>query len=195
MSAKEIILLRHGSTGFDGRYVGTTDVSITDEAKTQITNRLKSLRSMNPDLILCSPMRRCRETLQALQIPREAEFLEALKEIDFGHWELKNFTEIQEEEPETVDQWLDSPATFCFPKGECFATFTARIEMVYRRLVQSSESRIMVVSHGGVIRYLLCHLLGLSKENYGAFEVQAGTYSRVILRDSIGSLLSFNSLH
>lgn len=195
MSAKEIILLRHGSTGLDGRYVGSTDVSITDDAKARLTKTLGELRATRPEVVLCSPMLRCRQTLETLHLQTKTDYVDDLKEIDFGSWELKNFCEIQKKDSNIVAQWLESPSSFCFPEGECFPTFISRIELVYNKLLELQKSSVLIVSHGGVIRFLLCYLLGLSKDNYGAFEIQPGTYSRVILRDTIGSLQAFNCIN
>jgi alpha-ribazole phosphatase/probable phosphoglycerate mutase len=55
-----------------------------------------------------------------------------------------------------------------------------------------SEEKILIIAHGGIIRHLLCLLLGLDAEKYLLFEVKPGRVSSVQLYDEGGVLTGFN---
>ena len=81
----------------------------------------------------------------------------------------KSFDEIVKTDKERVDRWAQEPDLFCFPDGESVVDFQDRIFNVGRQLAQSRHQKILIVAHGGVIRYLLCYFLNLSVKNYLSF--------------------------
>jgi broad specificity phosphatase PhoE len=52
--------------------------------------------------------------------------------------------------------------------------------------------RLLVISHGGVIRQLICSCLGLGPENYLAFDIQPGLCSVIELHSQGGVLVGLN---
>jgi len=137
-------------------------------------------------------MLRCRQTLEQLALPCACQFSELLKEVDFGRWEGKRFEEIIQDDQKLVDSWVAMPETFSFPGGESSATFQTRIISFMTQLQKMKEEHILVISHGGVIRHLLCRLLGLETDRYLVFEVRPGCFCSVRLYLEGGVLTGFN---
>jgi broad specificity phosphatase PhoE len=54
------------------------------------------------------------------------------------------------------------------------------------------EEKILIITHGGIIRHLLCLLLGLEAEKYLLFEVKSGCISSLRLFDEGGLLTGLN---
>jgi len=192
MEEKEIYLLRHGDTGLPGRHIGSTDVPLINKGKGQVCRTARLLQTVGFDKIICSPMLRCRQTLDILDISCPWETSELLREIDFGRWEGKSFDEIVQEDHHLVDDWVTHPETFAFPGGESLIAFKKRVAAVKNELEEIDCRRILVVSHGGIIRYLLCLLLGLDIDKYLIFEVKAGSYCSIRLFAEGGVLTGFN---
>ncbi len=97
-----------------------------------------------------------------------------LREIDFGSWEMKSFAEIAQEEPERVDEWAEG-GNFVFPGGDSIQSFQNRIAGMYEDMKNLPAKEVCVVTHGGVIRTMICLALGLSMNQYLLFSVQPGT--------------------
>ena len=192
MKAKELYFLRHGDTGLPGRYIGSTDAPLTQAGREQVRKTGRVLREKDVAKIFCSPLLRCRQSVEELNLPASCQFSELLQEIDFGRWEGKNFAEIVHSDKKLVDSWVSDPKSFSFPAGESLHSFTRRIATFKSELESMVENTLLVVTHGGVIRHLLCLLLGLHMEKYLVFDVQPGCICSVRLYPEGSVLTSFN---
>jgi broad specificity phosphatase PhoE len=187
-----VILLRHGRTGLSGRYVGSTDVPLSGEGKNQIQGLRPIFAAMEIDVVMTSPMRRCRESLDLLGLDCPVSCDHDLREIDFGRWEGKTFAEIEAADPALVQVWAQGGPDFRFPGGEGLAEFSSRMETVQRRLLAMENKSSLVVTHGGVIRALICRLLGLSADKQLLLSAAKGRYSTMELHSGGGVLTGFN---
>lgn len=187
-----LILLRHGRTGLSGRYVGSTDVPLSEEGRRQIMGLRPAFAAMGIDSLMTSPMRRCTESLDLLELDLPRRLDHDLREIDFGRWEGRTFAEIEGMDPELVRQWMQGGHEFRFPQGEGMAEFAARIEALRNRLLAMDDQTLLLVTHGGVIRALICALLGLPLKNYLLFQAAKGHYSTIELYSGGGVLTGFN---
>ncbi len=190
---KELYLLRHGATPLNGLYVGSTDVSLAEEGREQVLQIGKTLVSMHIDQVFCSPMKRCRETMELLYLDASLEIIDNLREIDFGRWEGHSFEEITTTDQKLIESWRISGENFCFPDGECVKDFNKRVELFSRRVAASTDERILIIAHGGTIRHLLCTFLGLSPEKKMIFDIQPGCFSTVALYGDLGVLTGLNT--
>lgn len=187
---KNIYLLRHGETGFGGRYLGSSDVGIDASGIKQVQKVASALRSTHFDAVLCSPMKRCLESCEILGLSKPAKLEQDLREINFGSWEKKAFSELTNIDLERVSHWVESPETFTFPGGESVVHFHKRVQRVADKIEEMSESNILLIAHGGVIRHLLCNFLRISYQSYLLFDVHPGTYCTVVLYGKSGGVLT-----
>lgn len=193
-STKDIYLLRHGETGFSGRYLGATDIGLSQEGRDTVGELRLDLLKNKFQKIYTSPLKRCLETCSLLGIADQAEKESDLREINFGLWEKLSFQEVSKHYPEDTQKWVTDPLGFTFPGGESMADFYSRIRAAARNLAAADHAGpVLAVCHGGVIRHLLCHFLGLSMENYLIFDVRCGSYSAVrIFNGGTGILTAMN---
>ena len=192
MSNKTVFLLRHGDTGRQGCYIGATDVPLSTEGSLQIGRTAGILQQENISRIFSSPMRRCRESCERLGLCCPCEYHDSLREIDFGRWEGKRFAELAESDAPQVVAWAKDPESFCFPGGESIAGFRQRVAVCRELILAAPESRLLLVTHGGVIRHLLCLMLDLPAEKYLAFDVQPGSFCSLQVYSDGGVLTGFN---
>ncbi len=194
---KKIMLARHCSTGeeYRGRFVGRTDLPLGPEAASEVERLAGVLAPLAPAATLFSPLRRARRTAEMLaglaDIGSLREDLD-LREIDFGRWEGKSFAELAPGDSELVKRWAAWAPDFAFPEGEAVAGFLARVGAVAARLAARPEERLLVVAHGGVIRALICHLLGIPPRNYLLFDVRPARLATVDLFPEGGVLTGLN---
>ncbi|MBU1140382.1 MAG: histidine phosphatase family protein [Proteobacteria bacterium] len=189
---RRLILLRHGETGFPGRYIGATDVPLSSAGISQISALQTIFREQDIDLIISSPMERCRQCAKILFPERSIHYDDDLREIDFGRWEGLSFAEIKDADAELVDLWAKWSPDFCFPQGERIGSFLNRIYSVGERLSAAQEKTTLLIAHGGVIRTLLCYFLKLAPSDFLLFQVAKGKFSTLSLFSEGGVLTGFN---
>lgn len=194
MPDKTVFLLRHGDTGRQGCYIGSTDVPLSAEGQLQISRLALPLQRENIGRIFCSPMLRCRESCEGLGLSCPREYHASLKEVDFGRWDGKRFGEIAEKDAPLVAAWTQDYENFRFPGGESIAAFQQRIAACRELIFSAGEERLLLVTHGGIIRHLLCLMLGLPAEKYLTFAVQPGSFSALQVYSG-GSVLTGFNLH
>lgn len=148
-----IALFRHGLTEANKRhaYLGWTDSLLCSHEKKNVVTSESYKRIFSSDL------GRCLETAKILFKNDEPEQLSELREMHFGEWEGKTFDQLK---GDTLYQsWLAAPFAVKPPMGESFSEFSRRVdsgwEKVVGRMVEVNIRRAAVLSHGGVIRYLL----------------------------------------
>jgi len=189
---KKLFLLRHGKTGFSGKYVGAQDVPLAPEGISQIKDLKKVFEGKNFDKIYSSPMGRCRKTCDILYPNSVVTYSEHLKEINFGRWEGLTFEDISARDPDIVNEWANNLPDFTFPEGESVESFTKRVHTIGTEIAKGQDDNVLIISHGGVIRSLLCHFLGIAPQNYLSFHVKKGNYSTIDLFGTEGVLTGFN---
>ena len=110
---REIILIRHGKTYGNtlGRYIGITDEELCLEGREELAALRESgqYRSIRPDLVYVSPLRRCRQTAELLFPGVPQEICRDFRECDFGEFENKNYKELSGNP--AYQAWVDSGGT------------------------------------------------------------------------------------
>jgi len=180
----KLFLARHAETGeqFKNRYVGSLDVPICEVEGAQAADRLAERLSLHAITgCYCSPLLRCRQTAEIVKGKTccEVTIEKDLEEVDFGRWEGATFDEICRLDPALVDQWSQNALSFAFPDGEDNQHFYERVHSQISRLLDCGKDSVLVVSHGGVIRVMICILLGLSFHEYLLFNIKPATYAEL----------------
>ena len=149
----KIHLLRHGQTDWnlEGRVQGQTDVPLNQTGKQQIV-RFSTRVEYPYSLVITSPLRRAVQSAELcsvwLGLPLVKESLFA--ERDFGMFEGLRKDEVYEQFQIADIEILDK-----FPGVESMSSFRGRLDAGLRKLTkQYSEERILLVTHGSVIRLL-----------------------------------------
>lgn len=195
--ARNLILIRHGEIAGDcrGRYIGRTDVSLSAEGSRQAESLAAVLESFGDVRILCSPLLRARRTAEISLKGRNFSIDRDLREIDFGRWEGMSFSQIVAADPFAVDRWAALDDEFAFPDGEGIGAFRKRIRVVAGRIAADSAETLIAFTHGGVIRLLICHFLGLKARDYLLFDVGTASLSEIRIEDEKGVLTRLNDRH
>jgi alpha-ribazole phosphatase len=114
------------------------------------------------------------------------QFDNRLKEINFGDWEMVAWAAIGRPE---LDAWMADFVSIRTPNGENFQDVSDRIGAFWREQIlplanQSNGQPVFIVSHGGVIRALLCLFLDLSLQNAYRINLDYGSVTRLTLTGS-----------
>lgn len=149
-----ITLFRHGVTEANEKkaYLGWTDSPLSSTGNKRI-----SRIEVDESLIFSSDLKRSTDTA-ALLFPEKPAFqMRELREIHFGSWEGKTYEELKEDSH--YKNWLNDPFKISPPGGEGFHEFAHRIESgwesIKEEVILAGAKQAAIVTHGGVIRYLL----------------------------------------
>ncbi|MBN1630146.1 MAG: histidine phosphatase family protein [Thermoleophilia bacterium] len=190
MKPKQVYLIRHGETEGTsaGRFVGSTDLPLTAHGRNQVLRLAGSLPAglFAPGAATwcaASPLLRAQETAAAVVCPHGLAFETDpdLREIDFGAWEGLTAEEIEARFPGALDMWSSPGEAAVFPGGENSADFDRRVARVCGRIVEQGADAALVFAHGGVVRAVVCALLGLGRANLWMLDVRPASVVRVTL--------------
>jgi alpha-ribazole phosphatase len=179
-----LYLIRHGETedGEVRRYKGSIDVPLSaygiDQMK-RVSQRIAASTTLKA--IYSSDLVRAKKSAEIIGEPHglRPEIIPGLRERSFGIWEGMSFDEIRVKHPLEFDAWAGNPLEFSPMDGETTTEVSARCMEALNALLNDHQGEpIAVVSHGGIIRIILCHMLGMPLENifridqdYGALNV------------------------
>ncbi|WP_447649514.1 alpha-ribazole phosphatase family protein [Pseudomonas abietaniphila] len=158
-------LLRHGETELGGGLRGSLDDALTDAGWQQM--RAAVVEAGPWDRIVASPLQRCArfaEELSArLSLPLQLDV--DLQELHFGDWEGIGTAQLMETDSEGLGRFWENPYTFTPPNGEPVLAFSERVLGAVRRIQNAHDGeRILLISHGGVMRLLLAQARSLPRE-------------------------------
>lgn len=179
-----IYLIRHGETEANAKkqYLGVQNSPLTDAGLKQHQSVVASLAGSGVDRIISSPRRRCVALAEALCTGGRvtAETDGRIAEINFGIFETLTYEQAKAQYPEEWAQWETGDSDYTLPRGESIDTFDSRVCGFARELLRMGESgNVAVVTHGGVICFLLCCLLGLDASCRWRFQINNGSIIRV----------------
>ncbi|MGN1432369.1 MAG: histidine phosphatase family protein [Ruminococcus sp.] len=159
MKSYIIHFIRHGAIEetLSGKYIGTTDVPLSDEGKLDLKKLDYEYRYPGTQVVFTSPLKRCTETCKILYPELNPLSITALSECNFGEWEGKTAEELKND-PD-FEKWLAGDSSVKPPRGESNADFTRRIcrmfESIVEGLMKTGTTESVIVTHGGVIMTLL----------------------------------------
>lgn len=179
----QIDLLRHGETEFSNRYCGSTNHPLTPLGWQQLWQAVKAqdVKLNSWQYIITSPLQRCAafatKLAQCQNIPviEDAHF----QEIHFGDWENLSSADIMQSNSTALARFWQNPLTFTPPDAESLPDFRLRILTAWQALIsQHQGEKGLLITHGGVIRVILCHLHDQPLESLLNFTVKhADLYS------------------
>jgi broad specificity phosphatase PhoE len=168
LSSSIVYLIRHGETDWnrDGRWQGHRDVPLSVAGRAQAKRLAHRLSKSEPrfDSLFSSDLSRALETARILggALGLRPTATPELREINLGTWAGKTREEIALAFP---GEWLRMQRNEDIPRGggETFSAFQRRILEWLNRATKDQERRtICAVTHGGCIRAVLLHTLGLT---------------------------------
>ena len=168
-------LLRHGETEFGGGLRGSIDDALTETGWAQMR---AAVVGQGPwDRLVSSPLQRCARFAEELGAQLGVPVLldKDLQELHFGAWEGQSAAALMETDAQALGLFWADPYSFTPPQGEPVADFSTRVLAALERLHATRVGeRILLISHGGVMRLLLAQARGLPREQLLNVEVGHG---------------------
>ncbi|MFO5493732.1 MAG: histidine phosphatase family protein, partial [Cuspidothrix sp.] len=189
-----LLLVRHGETEWNrqGKFQGQIDIPLNDNGRNQAGKAAEFLKNVNIDFAVSSTMSRPKETAEIILKNHPnliLELFDGLREISHGLWEGKFESEIEQEFPGELERWRTIPAEVQMPEGENLEQVKERSVSDWHTIVKNAESQQLqlglVVAHDATNKTLLCHILGLSNENFWNFRQGNGAVTVIDYPDGI----------
>lgn len=155
-------LIRHGEPEGGPMFRGHRDDPLSERGERQMRRALGEARPWQT--LLTSPLARCHGFASALARETRSELVvdERFKEISFGDWEGRTHARVQAEDGERLAAFWSDAANNTAPNGEVFADFHDRVVAGWRDwMTRLRGQHVLLVGHGGVIRMILAHELGM----------------------------------
>lgn len=178
--ATTIDLIRHGEPLGGRMYRGQKDDPLSELGWCQLREATASCNGWQH--IVSSPLQRCARFAEELAgergLPWRIE--ERFREICFGVWEGRTPAELEAENPAQMAAFWNDPITNWPQGGEPFDRFQDRVVAAWNDLLRRHAGQhLLLVAHGGVIRAILFHVLGVPARNFFRVQVPYAAISRI----------------
>ncbi|MGC5626664.1 histidine phosphatase family protein [Georgenia sp. Z1344] len=171
MTARALVLLRHGQTDYNHamRMQGQIDIPLNDTGREQAERASEVLGGTDLSRIISSDLSRAHETARILGSVAELEVTtdERFRERGFGLWEGHTHAELKEGWPEEFAVWRAGKD----PDGIGVESRAAAGERVGRALLDVAEAAddeeiVAVVAHGAAITLGIAYVLGMGAHSH-----------------------------
>lgn len=196
----KLYLLRHGETDWNQKSIfqGQTDIDLNESGQNDARKAVEIFKDIKINQIYSSDLKRAQNT--ALMISEnknlEIQIDKQLREISFGDWEGLKFKEIKNQFPKMITDWQQDPLHYSPPAGEKLIDFKKRIVNFFKKMIQKNKGdKILVVTHGGVIKVYLTAILAIDPQNFWQFQIDNGSLTEIKFYDEdiILSKLNFTN--
>jgi probable phosphoglycerate mutase len=165
----ELLLVRHGETDWnaESRWQGHFDPSLNELGRRQAEALADQLSEEGIDAVYSSDLRRALETatIVARRIGVSVRPLLELREIDVGSWSGLTMDEIRTQLPDAIERLRDHG--YGWEGGETPEELQVRVVRALREIVAAHpDGRVLVVTHGGVVRVAGAEASGLPYAEY-----------------------------
>lgn len=160
----EILLTRHGQTKWNvlGKVQGRADIELNEKGVKQAQETGKVLKNENIDIILCSPLKRARQTAKIINKNRNIPIIydEDIIERDFGEFEGINKSDFD------FEGYWSYKQNNQYEKAENIKNFFERVYNFLDRIKEEyKDKKILIVAHGGISIPVNCYFNGIPKDD------------------------------
>lgn len=176
-----IDLIRHGEPVGGHKLRGSLDDPLSELGWSQMQKSVEHAQSWQT--IVTSPLSRCHDFAKQLslnlQLPLtiQPEF----QEINFGCWEGMTIKELMQKDPKALRNYWENPDQYAPEGSEQMDDFLNRIHQAWTALIDHQKGKhSLLVCHGGVIRAIIMHVLGMPKVHLWNLDVPYAYTSRIV---------------
>lgn len=184
----EVILIRHTKVNNPTSVCyGQTDIGLASSFENEKDSILSKLTLTDPFTVYSSPAKRCTRLAESIVCTYKVDT--RLQEMNFGDWENTPWQDIPQPQ---LTLWMEDFVTIQTPHGESFLDLHKRVKEFITELQQSESDKVILITHAGVIRSILCDSLGIPLVNAFRLTIDYGSISKLIFSDYPPQLKSMN---
>ena len=146
----KLILIRTAQTDWQaqGRLAGDTDLELNEIGHRQAAADAQAVAGFAPQSIHCGADQATQQTATIIadELRLKVKTLDALREIDLGHWEGLTIQGFRDRFSKVYRQWRSNPLSVEPPEGESVSAIAARLEKgIVKILKRKNESPLILV--------------------------------------------------
>lgn len=165
-----LYLIRHTTPDIaPGICYGQLDIGLGGNFKAESDAVLNHLPSL--DLVITSPLQRCKKLAGLLDQHCEVEVDARLMEKHFGAWEGRAWNDIASIE---IDAWAADIMGYAPKGGESAQQVLLRVKTFMQDITRLPQRNIALVTHGGTIRAILALLADIPLTDTLEWEIDYG---------------------
>lgn len=170
-----IDLIRHTKPDIKpGIFYGQTDLALANSFEVERAALQQKIQS-HYDLLITSPLQRCKQLAQHLNAERIIEE-PRIMELNFGRWELQSW---DGPEKEAIGRWMDNFVEEQAPEGESMRIMHQRVMDFWQEIKSTEAQSIAVVTHSGVQRLIHAEILQTPLSHLFRLELDYGSIIRI----------------
>jgi len=194
-----LLMVRHGETELNSalRYWGRSDVKLSALGLSQAERLRDRLAFEKIDAIYSSSLVRARVTAEIIASGHRLAITDCpeLCEVDFGKLEGLTFEEIKQQYPDVAKLWIERSPELEYPGGENRNRFYNRVCSFISRLEKHRQGEtILIVAHSGVLRTIICRLLGIDLDSRWQMRLDLASLSTVETHPNMSVLTLLNDV-
>lgn len=165
----QLYIVRHGETEWNTakRLQGWQNSSLTENGIEGAKLLSKSLKDIRFDFIYSSPLTRALDTANYIKKDDERLIiLDEIKEMGFGKWEGLEKEKLEKLYGEEYFNFWKRPHLYKPVGGETFEELKNRIKIGLNKISENGGEKVLLVSHGVVIKTLQAMAKGHTLEEF-----------------------------
>jgi len=173
----KLTLIRHTSLQIaPGVCYGQSNVDVATSFIDEAAQLRTKLADIHFDAIYSSPLQRCVKLANVLNLGDSIEDYR-LMELNFGDWEMQAWDDIPRD---IFDDWAHDYANKAPKNGETFGQLQQRgLHFLDEMQAKHQGENIAIITHGGLIRALLAHVLNMELKGLFRFNINHGSVTQL----------------
>ena len=186
----KVTLIRHTSLQIAaGICYGQTDVDVAVSFIQEVTATKAKINHLEPKAVFSSSLQRCVKLADALGL-EDITYDDRMKELHFGDWEMQAWDDLPRD---YFDEWAQNYAHMAPPNGETFSQLQQRgVAFLDDMLSQYNNEHIVVVTHGGMIRALIAHVLNMPLKGLFRIDIDYGSVTQLDFSNQVPKVTYVN---
>jgi broad specificity phosphatase PhoE len=193
-STRTLYLVRHAATDFEGKWIGRSDVPLSDAGRRQAERLAVALSGRGADALFSSDLLRAQESAIAIGqlVGIAPKLMPGFRERDFGTWEGLTWDEIAARFPSEARAYLNDWLNVAPAGAERVVAMRDRVLAAWTEIVRADWTQGILVGHAGSNRLLLAEFLGMPLSNLFRIGQDIAAVNLITLVDGVPCVHELN---
>ncbi|MGA1250138.1 MAG: histidine phosphatase family protein [Candidatus Kapaibacteriota bacterium] len=172
----DLYFLRHTTVAVDNDVCyGQTEIPVASSFLQEASDTMKLVPDKMHAVYFSSPTRRCIQLAEfiskrpSMQDPR-------LSDLNFGTWERKKWSEIDEEE---LESWMNDVIYKAPPEGESYEQLILRVKDFFEEVVTKNYKTVVISTHASIVRAILSYVLEIPYQRTFDMQIAFGSITKI----------------
>lgn len=181
-----IQFIRHMETEMNQKGIlqGSIDSSLSKHGIEESYKFVDNNSFFDVDAVYCSDLGRAKFLAKLISDKTNKELVidKRLNEISLGEWQGLTWSEVMIKYEDFLKDWFKDSANIPAPGGESYLDLRNRVNQFIDDLKENNYNKVIVVSHGALIKTLVCSLLDIDLSNRSKLVIDNGSITEIFVK-------------